>query len=391
MKSTAINIILLLITSFSFAQERIFQEVYVAGNNVNIRTEPNLQCQVKYQRNWGDKFLGARYNDKWFELIDDDNNILYGYYKYIKFSEKQEEIVNTPPPSPTETYTTIRSTPSSSPQPVISETYTISEPETVTVPSSPPPPAKTAKPYVAPKPTAIIQPDKPKPTPVAITEPVSKPLPVADTPKKDIPTPESEPVAKLSEYKDAQIELEQLTIHTQLNEKDKARAVTVYLINNHVGENIPSRLGTCMLVGEEAFARYRSLLKDDETRVPQLRGLINDIYDPLITNMIRLDIVDYWIKEEDYQKALNIIENIMEHNSESLTLPKDCENDPNKKASPQIELKNKYFLVYHMMNKRKKEDIMSKLKSLTTAKNITTQNIAKDIYGKLSGDFWQKN
>jgi hypothetical protein len=43
------------------------------------------------------------------------------------------------------------------------------------------------------------------------------------------------------------------------------------------------------------------------------------------------------------------------------------------------------------MNKRKKQVILNKLKSLTTAKNITTQNIAKDIYGKLSGEFWEKN
>jgi hypothetical protein len=43
------------------------------------------------------------------------------------------------------------------------------------------------------------------------------------------------------------------------------------------------------------------------------------------------------------------------------------------------------------MNKRKKQAILDKLKNFTTAKNITTQDIAKDIYGKLSGDFWQKN
>jgi hypothetical protein len=309
MKSTIINLIFLLVTTLSFGKE--FQEVEVTGNNVNIRTQPNLQCQIKYQRSWGDKFLGARYNDEWFELIDDDNNILYGYYKYIKFSKKQEEIVSTP-------------------QPVLAETYTISEPRPLSTtpvyaePKTTPEPPVT-KPYLAPK-------------PVATTKPIPKPIPEELEPKVTaaVPSPETKPIA-LSEYKDAQIELEQLTIHTQLNEKYEARQITIYLINNHVDENIPSKLGTCILVGEEAFVRYRSLLDDDNTRVPDLRSLINDIYDPLITNVIRLDIVDYWIKEENYQKALNIMENIMEHNSESLTLPKDCENDPNKKASPQIE------------------------------------------------------
>ena len=372
MKSTIISLILLFVTSLSFAQEKEFREVQVTGNNVNIRTEPNLQCQVKYQRSWGDTFLGARYNDEWFELIDDDNNILYGYHKYIKFSKKQEEIVSTPQPVPAETYTI------SEPKPATT-TPVYTQPKTTVEPP-------VSKPYVAPKPAKVSEPTTPKPTTVAITKPIPKPAPKVAV----VPGPETEPIA-LSEYKDAQIELEQLAIHTQLNEKYEARLITVYLINNHVGENIPSKLGTCVLVGEEAFVRYRGLLKDDSSRVPDLRSLINDIYDPLVTNIIRLDIVDYWIKEEDYQKALNIMDNIMKHNSESLTLPKDCENDPNKKASPQIELKNKYFLVYHMMNKRKKQAILDKLKKLTTTKNITTQNIAKDIHGKLSGEFWEKN
>jgi hypothetical protein len=124
-----------------------------------------------------------------------------------------------------------------------------------------------SKPYVVPKPATV-----PKPSPEKLKTKATA----------IVPSPETEFIA-LSEYKDAQIELEQLTIHTQLNEEEKARKITLYLINNHVGKNVPSKLGTCVLVREEAFVQYRSLLKDNETRVPELRGLINDVYDPLIT------------------------------------------------------------------------------------------------------------
>lgn len=584
MKSCIISLLILFISCVTMAQSKVFQKVTVAGNRVNIRTEPNLTCKVKYQKNWGAKFLGARYDDEWIELIDDDNNVLYGYHKYIKFvdpeiiqSPAKEALVQESTTISTTTRPATSSVPSSNStfSPTISnETFTLDEKpgmeikiaKTYPIGQTPPPGSnsqplnpkttiiesplsedtaerlpdveeiidETDAPFAStsqdipemPEEVEIVESEIPEPeiieavtdTPLGtsmtsetastavennipdvtlstsepvetivedvtttdlpdeeievpveeVMEVVEEEIPVPETPvveevelvtpveeikttkesiattstKEAIPTEETniaeeiitetvnepietvieespatelanqpvelettiteptevetkvetgteEPADAAREY--AQSQMEELTQFIQLEEKEMAHEKAVEIINNHVDQSVYTHLGSCVLIGEEAYARYRSLFPNDASRIPYLRRMLNDVYDPLIVNIIRLDIVDHWIQKEEYQYALDIMENIMTHNSESLVLPKHCENDPNRKASPQIELKNKYFLVYHLLDKKKKEEILNKLKELTKAKNEITQHIAEDIYNKISGEFWEKN
>lgn len=569
MKSIITNLILLFISTFCFSQSRVFQEVSVAGNRVNIRTEPNLNCKVVYQRNWGDTFQGAKYNDEWYELIDKDENILYAYHKYIRVVEKpnttdysnipaanvvksdplilhksepyslytpslpvaktmskpsrkatayhtnEADYSNIPESNPliihqlephalhtstarknvtssqnvttsqdnkidysnipienvvksapiiihkSEPYTldnkpsgSINPTSSSAENPVKKESTakSVSEPvvkdvitkEETTAKAVSKPIAEQEKSVaktidkVIKKPietkvvekTAVTQQkviiaetkvdkmetksiskpiitQKNKLPKTTITEKVEQPIeakiaaePIAKQ-KTSVPqkteTVEQNAISgtafegKSPEAMEVQLLLEQLDAYIELKNMAEARRVALNLINNHVDESVEAENGICILVGEKAYTTFLDILPDGTPQVQELRRLVNDVFDPLVVNLIRLDIVDYWIQEEKYQYALDIMDNIMVHNSESLTLPTHCENDPNVKSSPQIELKNKYFLIYHLLDDDKKKEILSQLKKLKKAKNDITKNIARDIHAKISGDFWEKN
>jgi len=193
------------------------------------------------------------------------------------------------------------------------------------------------------------------------------------------------------EVREVRLLLEQLDAYIELKNMGEPTKIALNQINNHVDENLEIEDESCVLVGKKAYDTFFDMLPDSNFRIQELRRLLNDVFDPLVVNLIRLDIIDHWIQEERHQYALDIMDNIMTHNSESLTLSMYCENDPNKKSSPQIELKNKYFLVYHLLDDDKKKEILAKLKKLTKSKNPTTKNIAKDIHKKISGDFWEKN
>ena len=86
MKYSLSFIIALFFSTCGFSQGiEGFEPYYITGYKVNVRKESGLDAKVRFQANWGDKFMAIKINENWTKVLSwDESKYYYVHSDYIK-------------------------------------------------------------------------------------------------------------------------------------------------------------------------------------------------------------------------------------------------------------------------------------------------------------------
>lgn len=199
-------------------------------------------------------------------------------------------------------------------------------------------------------------------------------------------------LAEQKETKNEKTKLNLFMLYIEKKNKNAAREMLISTVNQHQNKTILIGFEKCILLGTFIYTRYYDFIRNDGNLILHLENLKQEITDPLIINLIRLDQIDYWLKNGQIQRALKMLDKVLVEAPEHLFLPIACDYNWEGNFLYEFSFKNKYFIAFQLSEKEVQEGIWSKLHQLgKVAENKKTRQLAGDIRSNLTGfNFWKK-